>query len=276
MAEEEINALPDRVRCHKWWEPFIYLFRAAQPDPVIEPPEADTPERVMRREAAAAGIRILDLRGHKRNAPHPFRHHCVVRDGKVLSLAKKHIKPGDEDFGIWGWFGGGKNKPTRGRAHGKLKWDKCSTTVEHTMAVDAGPARLVGVPVQNAIANDATIVLLHSIIARCWASHSANGFSDSFEISGKGTCTDKQAVAAKILLKYIIASKKRNAKTRKKWFIIPHAFSHWSRPKDCGPEPWVKVAVWAMATLGLILGPVVGSGKQPKWVEGTPSNKKAA
>jgi hypothetical protein len=143
------------------------------------------------------------------------------------------------------------------------------------MAVNAGPARCVGMPIQNAIADDATIVLLHSIVARCYAAHTANGFSDSIEISGKGTCTDLQTKAARILLKYIIASKRRNSE-RENHYIIPHAFSHWSRPQDCAKPPWVAVAKWGIRELGLKLGPVVGSGKQPDWVPGTPSNRKAA
>ena len=248
------------------------IFGNAQPDPVVEPEEPETPERVLRREAAEMGVRVLDFRGRKRNQPHPFRSHCVVRNGEVLDLKASEVLGTDEDFGIWGWFGGGKNKPSRGKAHGKLKWEKCSTTVLHTMDVEAGPARCVGMPVQDCIAEDGTIVLCHSIVARCYAAHDANAFSDSLEVSGKrGMIREHQVGTARALFKYVIASKRRH--TDRQLYVIPHALSHWSRVGDCALPIWDVLGEWGISELGLKLGPVVGSGEQPEWLPGTPSNR---
>ncbi len=277
--QEELEARePLPVRGHCWsWRDFFSVFGHSHPDPIEEPDEDETPERVLRREVAELGGRVLDLRGWKRNKPHPFRHRCVVRDGVVMSVHKRDVLSTDEDFGIWGWFGGGENRPKRGRAHGKIKVAKSTTTIVHTMDVDAGPARCAGIPVQNCVCQE-TIVLCHSIFARMWAAHAANGYSDSIEIAGKkGAITVLQIALARCLIKYILASKRRNlaliGQADRQLYIGPHALSHWSRLNDCGRKIWDALGRWAIEIFGLKCGPVVGSGKVPKWLNEKPSNR---
>jgi hypothetical protein len=262
VGRRECPTLLDRV---------VGLLAPAVLAPVEEPDEELTPERVLRAEAAELGVRILDLRGRDRRLSHPFRHHCVVRDGEVLSVRKSRVLATDEDFGIWGWFGGGKNAPKRGRVRGRLPWVRTTTTVLHTMAVHAGAPRCVGMPVQNAIAKDGTIVLLQSIRSRMWHAHAANKLSDGIEISGKSSIADHQIGPARALLRYVIASKRRNLlledplESLGPLFVMPHAFSHWSRQQDCGAAIWAEVGRWGLDELGLERGHVIGSGKAPKW-----------
>lgn len=276
------------------WTPYdlVSSFRnnIAEPAIIVEPDIDETPEKVLRRKCAALGIRILDLRGRKRRDPHGFRHHCIqMPDGSIESVPRKKVaafmalpaNDGAYDWGIWGWFGGGKNMPARGRAHGKVAVEKCHTTIIHTAAVHFAGPRAVGMPVQNGVDKNGDIILLHSIFAKCWASHAGNGFSDSFEISGKGanTIDEKRKIAAQLLLEYIIASKRRNLAELgidRQLYVGTHCQTHWSRTHDCGAKIWDAVGEWALSSLDLKLGPIAGSGKQPDWLPGTPVLRKAA
>ena len=257
-------------------------FLDANPAPIQEPDDPETPEQVLRREAAELGVDVLDFRGRDRRQPHGFRDRCVVRDGKVISVGRREeLQDGDKDFGIWGWFGGGENKPTRGRARGTLPVLKSTTTVLHTMDVVAKAPRCIGMPVQNCIADDGTIVLCHSIFAYMYSAHAANSFSDSIEISGKaGAIEEHQVEPARALLRYVIASKRRNlaelGHEGRNLYIMPHAFSHRSRVNDPQAKIWKLIGEWGIEELGLKLGPVVGSGKQPDWCPGVPSNRRSA
>lgn len=264
----------------------------------VEPEPEDLPIDVLRKDAKKLGVKILDLRGVPRKMHYYFRNHCVVIDGKVHNLTKKETKKAKEnpdygevvDWGIWGVFADRKkkrrgeteehfqaerkkNQPLRGRARGEIGWDGSTTSVIHTMDVEANGPRMLGMPVQSGIEDSADIVLCQPIHAKMWAAHAANGYSSSMEVSGrKGAATDLQIEAGRILLRYEIMEKQRHVERQR--YVAPHAFSHWSRKGDPGRLIWDGIAVWGMENLDLKLGPVVGSGKQPKWVTGSPVRKR--
>ncbi len=291
--EEDCELLEALIAPHRtsWIDRIAALTHLVQVPPVEEPEEEDTPERVLRREAQELGVRVLDLRKRDRTQRHGFRDHCVqlapsleAGPASVVSVRRSALAdfmakmPGAQDFGPWGWFGGKKtydeakgherNAPKRGRTRGRLKWSRVTNLVLHTMAVHATAPRCVGMPVHHAVAKDGTIVLLQSIRGRMWHAHHANGFSSGLEISGKSSIADHQIGPVRALIRYDIASKRRNLGLlglSQRQTISPHAFSHSSRGQDCGRVPWLECGVWAMGELGLELGPVVGSGKRPGW-----------
>ena len=178
---------------------------------------------------------------------------------------------------------GGNGDKSRAQSRGVLEWRNVSTIVLHTAGIAEPrhtdptsdtivmrPDRWLGVPCHNAVAADDTIVLCHELNAYLWAAHAANRYSCSMEIAGNGTITEKQIVAARALLTYNVDE----LRTRRPRgadgqvlpvYIAPHRFSHRSRSRDCGAAIWEAVGEWGIRELGLLLGPVVGSGKPLPW-----------
>jgi hypothetical protein len=153
---------------------------------------------------------------------------------------------------------------SRGQSRGVLPWEKVTTIVLHTSDVDGmHPDRWLGVPCHVAVADDASVVLCHELNTYLWAAHTANSFSCSLEIAGRRTITAEQTAAGRIALRYMVGEllERRPGPV----YIMPHRFSHASRLNDPGPEIWRALGEWAIAELGLLLGPVVGSGRGLPW-----------
>jgi hypothetical protein len=155
---------------------------------------------------------------------------------------------------------------SRGQSRGVLDWAKVSTIVIHTAGTNGlHPDRWLGVPCHAAVASDATAVLCHELNTYLFAAHAANRYSCSLEIAGNRTITDAQIVVARALLRYMAAVLRSRRPlladgSPMPLHIAPHKFSHRSRVKDCDTRIWHEVGEWGMDELGLLLGPVVGSG----------------
>lgn len=195
--------------------------------------------------ARELGVNVLDLRGLPRNV---------------------HYDPKE-----WGWFKNDipkKNVPTRARAGRRRKWSKVTGIMLHTTAVDMGPKRFLGVPVHDGIAEDATIILCHPHDIRMPHGNGANSFTAGVEISGHSDCTDLQAEAAKILVRYIYEDVQDHHQHA--MVMMGHIQSHRRKVRDPGAEVWRKVALPMMTMLHLEEGPVIGRGHRipSKWKEG--------
>lgn len=201
-----------------------------------------TPLDRLRMEAEKIGVAVLDLRGMDRTIHYPFPKWGYFRD-KVE----------------------GKNIPKRGRARGRLPWEKRTAIMLHKTDVEEmGPRRFLGTPCHDAIANDATIVLCHPHDAYVMHGHNANRFAIGVEFADRdGELDGLQVAASHILLRYI--HEDRQAHVEGRMVIMPHAFSHWSRTRDPDGRIWRQVAVPMASDLDLVLGPVVGTGTRPKW-----------
>lgn len=155
---------------------------------------------------------------------------------------------------------------SRGQSRGVLAWEKVSTIIIHTAGTNGlHPDRWLGVPCHTAVASDATAVLCHELNTYLWAAHAANRYSCSMEIAGNRTITDAQIVVARALLTYMASELRRRRPVGPNGkplpvYVAPHKFSHKSRVKDCDTRIWQEVGEWGMRELGLLLGPVVGSG----------------
>lgn len=191
----------------------------------------------------------------------------VSRDFRAAGRGAKWDRVREYDPKVHGWP---KNKQ-RGQARGVLPWEKVSTIVLHTAGVNGlHPDRWLGVPCHAAVANDATVVLCHELNSYLWAAHAANRYSCSLEIAGNQTITDKQIPAARAALRYMAEELRRRRPAGPDGeplpvYVAPHRFSHRSRVQDCGAAIWREVGEWGMRELGLLLGPVVGSGKPLPW-----------
>ena len=187
----------------------------------------------------------------------------VSRDFRDAGSGARWDRVRDYDTSVYGWP---RNKQ-RGQARGARPWEQISTIVLHTAGVKGlGPDRWLGVPCHAAVADDASIVLCHELNSYLWAAHAANRYSCSLEIAGKRTITDAQIPAARALLRYMVEELRRNRPVGPDGlplpvYIAPHRFSHSSRGKDCDVAIWESVGAWGMKDLGLLLGPVVGSGR---------------
>jgi hypothetical protein len=266
-----------------WRDLLALLGRQAleEPAPPAEVPRITNLAR-LRRDAAAQGIRVLDLRGLDRRKLYRAHHRCIVRDGVTMSVKPSEVLETDEDFGAWGYFRKkvkGKwvtieTPPVRGRNRGRRKWRKQTTTVIHS--TDTAPisaARFIGIPTQGGIAGDATIVLMHGIDTVCIHAHAANSFADGLEIAGRRFISDLQTIAARLYLRYVDAEKRDHGVVTR--YVIPHAFSSETRRVDPDRLIWAAVGEWAIATLGWTLGPIVGTARkhrQVRWVKGNPSS----
>jgi hypothetical protein len=221
------------LRAH--WPDLLRLLRPTDDAPQSE--AVSTPFDRLCVEASALGIGLLDLRGLSR---------------------LEHYDPGQ-----WGWFRDDnpkKNIPKRARARGVLPWSKRTAVMLHRTGVNMGPGRFLGCPCHDAIADDGTIVLCHPHDAYLWHGHAANRFSVGVEVSSEdGTITERQAVAGRLLLQYVVED--LDAHRSKTPVMMAHRMSHWSRPDDPGAYIWQELAVPTMRKNRMKLGPVVGSGK---------------
>lgn len=153
----------------------------------------------------------------------------------------------------------------RGQSRGVRRWESIDTIMLHTAAVKLGPDRWLGVPCHGAIASDASVVLCHHADAYLWHGHAANRYSIGIEISGARTIEPPQVEPARALVRYYVELLREHHEAEgvggKPIKIIPHRHSHSSRGVDCDAAIWRAVGEWAIDTLDLELGPVVGSGR---------------
>lgn len=160
------------------------------------------------------------------------------------------------DPAVYGW----PRDKSRGQSRGVLPWERVTTIVLHTTGVDGiHPDRGLGIPAHVLVADDATVALLHELNTYLWAAHAANRYSCSIEIAGDRTITDEQVPVARAALRYAVEVLR--AKRPGPVYVAPHRFSHRSRVRDCDAAIWAAVGEWSMRELGLLLGPVVGSGR---------------
>lgn len=241
----------------------------------------DVDEATAVMQGAAEGVDLLDVGRHD-----PSERVPAIAE-PVTSLERLHATPGvivSRDFRDAGagatWdrvreydpkvYGYPRNKQ-RGQARGVLPWSSVSTVVLHTAGtVGMHPDRWLGVPCHAAVADDATVVLCHELNSYLWSAHAANRFSCSLEVAGNRTITEGQIPVARALLRYMAEELRRRRPAGPDGeplpvYVAPHRFYHRSRVQDCGALIWEAVGVWGMQELGLLLGPVLGSGKPLPW-----------
>lgn len=187
----------------------------------------------------------------------------LSRDFRAAGKGAAFDRVRDYDTKIYGWP---KNKE-RGQSRGVLPWASVSTIVIHTTGVDGlHPDRFLGIPAHTGVANDASVVLMHELNTYLFASHAANRYSCSMEIAGDRSMKAAQIGPARALLRYMVEELRRRRPLDDNGeplpvYVAPHRFSHKSRTKDPDTQIWRVVGEWGMDELGLLLGPVVGSGK---------------
>jgi len=244
--------LVDWVERGTWRDlPGVLLPSDPAPDPESAPGLPTYAEHRLQESARELGVVIYDFRGMNRLEHYPTK--------------------------IWGYFRDktrGKNIPKRGRARGRLPWEKRTAIMLHRTDVEEmGPHRFLGTPCHGAVANDASIVLCHPNDALVYHGHAANRFSVGIELSDSdGALTEKQVAASLILVRYVhedlMAHRDRDV------VMMAHRQSRDDRTGDPGGKIFRQVGVPAMNELGMRLGPVVGSGTElpPDWLEGFDSD----
>ena len=228
--------------------PDVDLWDVGHPDRATESFAPDAPEHLTPLERLRATPGVL-----------------VSRDFRDAGSGATWDRVRDYDPDVHGWP---RNK-SRGQARGVLPWAKIDTIVLHTAGV-AGlhPDRWLGVPCHAAVANDATVVLCHTLNSYLWAAHRANRYSVSIEIAGNRAITPAQVAPARALLRYVVDELRRvrppgeDGKPRP-LYVAPHRFYHSSRAKDCDVQIWHEVGEWGAQELGLGLGRVDGGRPLP-------------
>jgi len=164
----------------------------------------------------------------------------------------------------WGWFRDDspkRNIPKRGRARGRLPWEKRTALMLHQTACRMGPHRFLGTPCHCGVADDGTIVLCHPSDAYVWHGDTANRFAVGLEISTPdGQITDLQAAAARLLARYCIEDIREHRGPIASIVVMGHCQSQGRKPNDPGPYIWQRVAIPVMDRFSLDVGPVVGNG----------------
>lgn len=217
------------------------------------------PLRILKAELADIGVKLLDLRRHDRTAHYKPKGRCIV-DGV--------------DFGAWGYFSKpknkdgslkfpqdkGKNVPRRSKVRGVIPWESLTSILFHLTAVRMSAPRFLGVPVQDGVAHDGTVVLCHELNDKLWHAHAGNSFSSGIEVSSKkGEISPTQVLALQALVRYKHAERQRHHAGP--MVVNAHRQTSSTRPNDPGRDIWQAGAVYAMRELGLTEGPVVGTGK---------------
>lgn len=156
-------------------------------------------------------------------------------------------------------FGWPTNKK-RGRSRGSRPWEKMTAILLHTTGCGGmHRKRFLGVPAHMGVCTEATAVLMHPLNAYLYHAHTANKFSMGIEIAGESDITDAQIITARAVVRYCYEERQRMHEGP--MVIMGHRMSHSSRSNDPGAKIWKEVGVWAMDTLQIKMGPVVGSGK---------------
>ncbi len=239
-----------------WITRLLALFSRAnpnpQPEPMPPPYPRETPLSRLYAEQAKRGKKVFDCRGYPRNK--------------------------DYDWREWGWP---PNKK-RGRAYGLRDWSKVTAVMLHRPGnpdADWHHKRWLGVPVQLAVADDDTGVLLHPLNALCHAGHLGN---DDFCVHvefGYGA----SPAAMRAMVRYAVSEIRANGggvnwsgpvesgplKGRFGYHpgrvaLLSHGMVTNKRDnrKDCGAFVWQNVArPLIQQDPGIVMGPVIGSGK---------------
>lgn len=150
------------------------------------------------------------------------------------------------------------------RAHpfGKRSWTKTSAILLHTYAVKGmGAHRFLGVPAHCGLADDGSPVLMHELWRLLAHGHAGNSFSVGLEVSGYCDFdSDKQIAMGRALIAYIFGERRRHVGDLP-MAIMTHRQSRRSRALDPGERIWRELGEWAIDVLGMVPGPVVGTGQ---------------
>jgi hypothetical protein len=184
--------------------------------------------------------------------------HGIVRDFRQAGHGQPWDRVKSYPAQPYGW----PRDKSRGQSRGVRDWGDIDTVVIHTAGICGLHAdRWLGVPCHDAIADDGAIVLCHYHTAYLWAAHALNCRSISLEIGGDRTIAPTQIEPARALIRYMVEDLRAHRDAGAPVYLSPHIHGHQSRVRDCDPQIWREVGEWALDTLGLEVGEVMGSGR---------------
>jgi N-acetyl-anhydromuramyl-L-alanine amidase AmpD len=194
-------------------------------------------------------------------AEQTLRDWCASTSTELVDFRDLEAWPRERDYKGYGY------PLDKSRAHPPSKprrpWSKIKALMLHTTAVAGMKAkRGLGLPAHLYVPADNAIVLCHDLDRLLYHGHAGNGRSVGLEISGVSAWdTPSQVERVRALLRYFRDVRRELLGLDAVCEVMAHRQTHSSRVNDPGAEIWRDAGEWAIAELGYVLGPVLGTGR---------------